>query len=127
MENLTLQVLDKIRKMRDLKGIKQEDMALFLGITQQAYSKLETGESEISLQKLGKITKKLDISLPQLLDFNPHTILNNYGNKYKDIAQHIYQNPAFTPTEKELYEKIIQNLETENARLAETVAALLKK
>lgn len=123
METLTLQVLDKIRKMRDLKGIKQEDMALFLGISQQAYSKLETGESELSLQKLEKITEKLEVSLPTLLDFNPHNVFqNNRINKNKELSQHIYQSPAFSPHEKTLYEKLIENLEKENAFLKEMLA-----
>jgi len=127
MENFSVQVLDKIRKMRDLKGIKQEDMALFLGISQQAYSKLETGESELSLQKLEKITEKLEISLQTLLDFSPHNIFQNNQLKNKNPTQNIYQSPAFSPHEKTLYEKVIENLEKENARLAQTVEALLKK
>jgi len=128
MENFSVQVLDKIRKMRDLKGIKQEDMAFFLGISQQAYSKLETGESELSLQKLEKITEKLEISFQTLLDFSPHNIFSqNNHNKNKNPTQNIYQSPSFSPTEKTLYEKVIENLEKENARLAQTVEALLKK
>ncbi|TAD96040.1 MAG: XRE family transcriptional regulator [Bacteroidetes bacterium] len=128
MENLTTQVLDKIRKMRDLQGIKQDEMATFLGFTQQAYSKIETGESELTLQRLEQIIIKLNTTLPQLLDFNPQSIFQNIGNnKNKEVALHVYQSPNFTPSEKNLYERMIENLEKENARLAQTVEELLKK
>lgn len=127
MENLTTHVLDKIRKMRDLQGIKQDEMAAFLGFTQQAYSKIETGESELTLQRLEQIIVKLNTTLPQLLDFNPQSIFQNNQLKNKNPTQHIYQSPNFTPSEKNLYERMIENLEKENARLAQTVEELLKK
>lgn len=57
----------RIRKVRELKKISQQDLASKIGISQNAYSKLELGYSKISLDRLFLIAKLLDVDTIELL------------------------------------------------------------
>jgi len=59
-------VYESIRKARTAKDFSQEYMAEMLGISQRQYSRLENGESEMTLSYLDKISKTLDIKLDDL-------------------------------------------------------------
>ena len=52
----------KLRNARTQKGYTQEYMADSLGISQKQYSRLENGESGITLDYLEKICSKLEIN-----------------------------------------------------------------
>lgn len=52
-----------IQYVRTKKRIKQQDMADFLGISQNMYSKLETGYSSLGRERLEKIAAFLEIDL----------------------------------------------------------------
>ena len=52
----------KLRNARTQKGYTQEYMADSLGISQKQYSRLENGESGITLDYLEKICKQLEIN-----------------------------------------------------------------
>lgn len=52
----------RILMLRTSKGIKQREMGSKLGITQPAYSDLETGKREMTLAQLYKIAETLDVS-----------------------------------------------------------------
>jgi len=52
----------KLRNVRTQKGYTQEYMADCLGISQKQYSRLENGESGITLDYLEKICNKLEIN-----------------------------------------------------------------
>ena len=55
-------VHSKLRNARTQKGYTQEYMADSLGISQKQYSRLENGESGITLDYLEKICEKLEIN-----------------------------------------------------------------
>lgn len=57
----------KVAKAREIIGIKQDEMARYFKITQQAYSKWEQGE-DIEESTLQKICDKLGVSV----DFVKH-------------------------------------------------------
>ena len=52
----------KIRKTREIKDYSQEYVAEKLGISQTAYSKLENGQTNISVKRLIKLAEILEIS-----------------------------------------------------------------
>jgi transcriptional regulator with XRE-family HTH domain len=58
---------EKIRIQRLTKNYSQEYMAFALGISQAAYSKLERGETEISLNRIFEIGEILEISAFELM------------------------------------------------------------
>lgn len=55
-----------IRKWRELKGIKQEQLATKLGITKAALSNIENNKTDISLHRLEDIAMCLEIETMKL-------------------------------------------------------------
>jgi transcriptional regulator with XRE-family HTH domain len=49
----------KIKQLRELKNFTQEYMAQQLGLTTRAYSKIETGETQLTINRLNEISKIL--------------------------------------------------------------------
>lgn len=60
----------KIRLLRHQKGWSQEDVAKQLDISIPAFSKIETGITDINLSRLEQISKLYEMSVVQLLTFN---------------------------------------------------------
>jgi transcriptional regulator with XRE-family HTH domain len=58
-----------IRAIRHQNGWSQEDVANKLGISIPAFSKIETGITDINLSRLQQIADIFEMSLPQLLTF----------------------------------------------------------
>jgi transcriptional regulator with XRE-family HTH domain len=101
---------EKIRKARVNKNFKQEDLAGFLGISQRAYSKIETGETQIKLERLEEIAKLLDVALVDLLPEGLHQQIGTVN--YSQVGNGKFINQT-SPHEKELYDKIINRLSEE--------------
>jgi len=60
----------KIRLLRHQKGWSQEDVAKKLDISIPAFSKIETGITDINLSRLEQIAVLFEMSVVQLLTFN---------------------------------------------------------
>ena len=60
----------KIRLLRHQKGWSQEDVAKKLDISIPAFSKIETGITDINLSRLEQISILFDMSVVQLLTLN---------------------------------------------------------
>ncbi|MGZ3751099.1 MAG: helix-turn-helix domain-containing protein [Mucilaginibacter sp.] len=60
----------KIRLLRHQKGWSQEDVAKKLDISIPAFSKIETGITDINLSRLEQISALFDMTVVQLLTFN---------------------------------------------------------
>ncbi|WP_299707381.1 helix-turn-helix transcriptional regulator [uncultured Pontibacter sp.] len=56
-----------VRCIRSQKGYSQEYMAFQLNISQNAYSKLERGETEITVRRIYQIADVLEVSVYELL------------------------------------------------------------
>lgn len=69
--NQTLDLGSKIRFFRELKGISQEAIAKQLGISQQAFQKIESGSTRLDLDRANQIVQELDLQLDFLLSFSP--------------------------------------------------------
>jgi transcriptional regulator with XRE-family HTH domain len=60
----------KIRLLRHQKGWSQEEVAKRLDISIPAFSKIETGITDINLSRLEQIAVLFEMSVVQLLTFN---------------------------------------------------------
>ena len=60
----------KIRLLRHQKGWSQEEVAKRLDISIPAFSKIETGITDINLSRLEQISSLFEMSVVQLLTFN---------------------------------------------------------
>ena len=61
-------IATKIRKAREQKNYSQEYLASKIGISQNAYSKLELGYSKITLDRFFHIAMLLEINIADLLN-----------------------------------------------------------
>jgi len=65
-----MQVYEKIRFLRQIKGWSQEEMAHHLEMSVSGYGGIERGEIDVPLSRLEKIAGVFEISLAQLFSFN---------------------------------------------------------
>jgi transcriptional regulator with XRE-family HTH domain len=121
-----VKVGEKIRTIRELKGIKQETLATLLGISQTAYSKIERNESDISLTRLSQIAEQLGVKEEDILTLDPTAIFNNsIVHSYNNNSGTFYNHPLsdkereLYEKEKELYEKTILAMEDRIKHLEE--------
>lgn len=63
-----MDVSDKIRRLRNEKGYSQQYLALKLGISQNAYHKLEKGETKLSFERLQQLATVLEVSIEELTE-----------------------------------------------------------
>lgn len=66
---------ERIRQIRQTKGISQEQMAEKLGTSQPHYHRYETGQTEVPASRIADICKICNISADWLLGLTdtPHT------------------------------------------------------
>jgi len=98
----------KIRKIRELKGIKQEVMAEQLDISQQSYSNIESDKTDIAFSKIEKIAEIFQMRAEDIVCFDEKVIFNNFASNQANQA---YIINVVSEKERELYEKTIQLLE----------------
>jgi transcriptional regulator with XRE-family HTH domain len=117
----TVQLGKKIKRIRELKGIKQEALASKLGISQQTISLLEQSD-EIDEERLAQVAKALDVSVEAIKNFNEDAAINNFNyNTFNDSSSLNSGNEnnlcTFNPIEKlidvmeenkQLYERLLK-------------------
>ena len=76
----------RIRHLREFIGCQQEDMADELGMTQAAYSKLETGKTRLDVERLQQLATFYGITTADLMhkDANELRLLLVNNPKFKD-------------------------------------------
>lgn len=58
---------EKMKQLREKKGLKQKEVAALMGISQQAYGQYESGTREPKMDTLNRIAKALGVSKYELL------------------------------------------------------------
>jgi len=99
----------KIKKIRELKNLSQTYLAQQLGMSQSAYSKIEIGETEVTYNKLEKISEVLELKPEDIIRFNDSMVFNVMHNN--DGNNEFVINNNFSDKERALYEERIASLE----------------
>jgi len=81
----------KIRLLRHQKSWSQEDVAKRLEISIPAFSKIETGITDVNISRLEQISKLFDISVVQLLTFNDTEGLEQYHSEVEELTQKLHE------------------------------------
>jgi transcriptional regulator with XRE-family HTH domain len=81
----------KIRLLRHQKSWSQEDVAKQLEISIPAFSKIETGITDVNLSRLEQISKLFDMSVVQLLTFNDQEGLESYNTEVENLTQKLHE------------------------------------
>ena len=69
-KTLQINVGKQIQKLRESKGISQQDLAAKCNFEKSNMSRLEAGRVNPTLSTLEKVANALDITLTELFDFN---------------------------------------------------------
>jgi transcriptional regulator with XRE-family HTH domain len=99
----------KLKQLRELKNFTQEYMAQQLGLSTRAYSKIETGETQLTINRLNEISTILGVDPIEALGFDHQNIFNNCTQEGNIGINHINLPDKLI----EQYEKRIEQLESE--------------
>ncbi|MEP6931921.1 MAG: helix-turn-helix transcriptional regulator [Flavobacterium sp.] len=111
-----------ISRIRELKGMKQEALAMEIGVSQQTISNIEASET-VDKEKIEEIAKALGVTVEAIENFSEESIFNFFNNFYDNSsisgAQGINNNCTFNPLDKvvELYERLAQSEKDKNEYL----------
>ena len=112
-----MNVIEKIRTTRKEKGISHEAMAVNLGISQTAYTKMERGETKLTVDRLQKIAEILDVKLGNLLESEAQSFHQEIHNNKSVTAISQQKIENLYEENHEIYEKLIATKEEEIALL----------
>jgi transcriptional regulator with XRE-family HTH domain len=84
----------KIRLLRHQKGWSQEDVAKRLDISIPAFSKIETGITDINLSRLEQISVLFEMSVIQLLTFNDSEQDQKFVNELESVNKKLMDREA---------------------------------
>lgn len=102
-----------ISRIRELRGMKQEALAIAIGVSQQSVSNIE-GSEIVEEEKLQVIAEVLGVSAEAIKNYSDETVLNNIQNNYEgsviNSGPTVNHNCTFNPLDKvvELYERLVQ-------------------
>ena len=100
----------RIKKLREDKGITQENMALQLDVTQSNYGRLEKDDRRLNVVKLLKIVRILDVNIMYL--FN------------EVLGEQNMESSGLSHTNKEVYDILVDSLRAEIQHLKEEISFL---
>ncbi|MFC0772561.1 helix-turn-helix domain-containing protein [Terrimonas alba] len=103
-----------VKRIREILGIKQDALALELGLSQQAVSAMEQKEA-LDKDMLEKVAKVLKVTPEAIKTFSEESVINIISNTFNSHdastmnAVNCY--PTFNPLEKmvELYEALLKS------------------
>jgi transcriptional regulator with XRE-family HTH domain len=107
-----------ISRIRELRGMKQEALAMAIGVSQQTISNIE-GNETVDEDKLQLIAKELGVSVEGIKNFSDEAVLNIISNTFNDnsMLNAVNIQPTFNPLDKvvtlfeekeKLYERLLQ-------------------
>jgi transcriptional regulator with XRE-family HTH domain len=98
---------ENVRKIRELKGFSQQNLADEIKVDQKTISRIEKGDLSPKFETLVSISKALSIGLSQLLAFNESLIFNNYNQYQQGGNYNAYLNTEIDKVE-ELYKQLLK-------------------
>lgn len=108
-----------VRAIREIRGIKQGNLASALSYSQQKISKLEQAES-IDENVLCRIADVLQVSVETIISFNQETVINNQVVNETRHTDAMTAQADFKLFSKimELYERLLESEKDKNLILA---------
>ena len=81
----------KIRLLRHQKSWSQEDVSKQLGISIPAFSKIETGITDINLSRLEQIAKLFELTVVQLLSTHGDEDQESYNMEVNNLTLKLHE------------------------------------
>ena len=126
-----MSVHEKIRLIRETKGLTQEQLAEKLKMSPSAYGDIERGDSDIKLSRLKKISESLEVKLSELFELSEKGSFNIINSLHSNNETKIHISSSASELEKQLVcnelkdkELAMKDREIEDLR---EIIALLKR
>jgi transcriptional regulator with XRE-family HTH domain len=120
-----------VKRIREILGIKQDALAMDLGLSQQAISQLEQKEA-LDSEMLSKIAAVLKVPVEAIKNFDEQAAINIISNTFHNnshdnssfYSSALNYQPTFNPIDKivELYERMLKD----KNEMIEKLESLLK-
>lgn len=81
----------QLLNLREEKGKTQQEIAGFLGVTQQAYSRYERGTCELGYEALIKLAKYFDVSVDYLLGNTSYYYPDAVHSSFHDLNENEFE------------------------------------
>ena len=109
IKNLTIMKIgEKVKKVREAKGLSQKQVALSINMDQSQYSKVEKGKTDPTCSTLEKISKALGMELSEL--FRSNDIFKDINSYDKSLMEKINLLEQLDEPEKKSIFNIIDGL-----------------
>jgi transcriptional regulator with XRE-family HTH domain len=130
-----MSVNEKIRSIREAKGLTQGQVAEKAGISSSVYGDIERGENDPKLSKLQKIAEAFEIQLSELVDLTEKGTVNVSFARQQKTNHHqnnVYVGSCAAELKEqklvnEFQQKEIENLKIQIAQLQKINALLEEK
>ena len=96
----TLKIAENIVQFRKKKGVTQDEMASFLGVTKASVSKWENGQSMPDIMMLPQLATYFDVTVDDLIGYEPQLAKEQIQKIYRDLCKDFAEKPF-----EEAYEK----------------------
>lgn len=123
-----------IKKHREFKGLRQQDLADKLSMGLRTYQSLENGETKLDLERLGQIAKLLETTVEELLKGEGMLVHQEIKDGGTSCGFSTTGNVYNYSIEKDVLDKLlsskdseIQSLKDENRFLREKIDQLIMK
>jgi len=113
--------LEKLKTLRKIKNLTQEEMADSLGISQTTYARNENGKIALSPQRLDEIARILGVNVSFLLSENDSHIIANESENLMDsyLNERSYQVQKLRLDIVTVLKKEVEFLKSQNLILSE--------
>ncbi|OGS69813.1 MAG: transcriptional regulator [Flavobacteria bacterium RIFCSPLOWO2_12_FULL_35_11] len=100
-----------IKKIREDKGLTQQQIAELIHMHRSNYSRVETGERDLSIEAINKIAKYFGMSIDELINFNGK-VPNEVTVEDKSLLEQMKLMQELDPEEKNIVFKMIDTFLT---------------
>lgn len=121
LKALNMEIGERIKKLREAKGLSQKEVASIIKMDQSQYSKLEKDKTDPSVSTLAKVAKALGTQLAELFADDLLKDVNSYD---KSLMEKISLVDALDEDEKKSLFKIIDGLSSKK-KMKESLAKAL--
>lgn len=125
--NVTQNLSNKIKLLREVHNYTQEYVAGVLDISQNTYSLLEKGETKLTIDRLDKLAQLYKMDVVDLIQSNDQTYINTITHSQGVCSHQVTINHPLADEERKMYQSTIDRLEKENERLHNLLEKLTGK
>ncbi|GAB4459509.1 MAG: hypothetical protein Fur0028_13140 [Bacteroidales bacterium] len=108
---IIMSIGQNIKKIREEKGMTQQQIAELIHMHRSNYSKIESGQREISVDALNKIAKYFGMSIDQIVNFDG-AVPKEITVEDKTLMEQVKMIQELEPDEKNMVFKMVDTFLT---------------